>query len=70
MIDVRQRLNLPSGKSRTYYSLPTLEKAGIGRLSRLPITIRILLESVLRHVDGLRIREARFAARGRPAHPI
>jgi aconitate hydratase len=57
MIDVRQRLNLPSGKSGTYYSLPTLEKAGIGRLSRLPITIRILLESVLRHVDGLRIRD-------------
>src|SRR3954468_5781776 len=56
MIDVRQRLNVPSGTSRTYYSLPMLEKSGIARLSRLPVTIRILLESVLRHVDGLRIR--------------
>ena len=56
MIDVRQRLDLPSGMSRTYYSLPMLEKTGIARLSRLPVTIRILLESVLRHVDGLRIR--------------
>jgi aconitate hydratase len=56
MIDVRQRLNLPSGMSRTYHSLPMLEKSGIARLSRLPVTIRILLESVLRHVDGLRIR--------------
>ena len=56
MIDVRQRLNLPSGMSRTYYSLPMLEKTGIARLSRLPVTIRILLESVLRHIDGLRIR--------------
>jgi aconitate hydratase len=34
-----------------------LEKTGIARISRLPVTVRILLESVLRHVDGLRIRE-------------
>ena len=57
MIDVRRRLDLPSGTSRTYYSLPMLEKTGIAGLSRLPVTIRILLESVLRHVDGVRIRD-------------
>jgi aconitate hydratase len=57
MMDVRRRLDLPSGTSRTYYSLPMLEKTGLARLSRLPVTIRILLESVLRHVDGQRIRD-------------
>jgi aconitate hydratase len=57
MIDVRRRLPLPSGASATYYSLPQLETLGIGRISRLPVSVRILLESVLRHVDGRRIRE-------------
>jgi aconitate hydratase len=52
MIDVRQRLQLPSGTSRTYYSLPDLEKRVGASVSRLPISLRILLESVLRHLDG------------------
>ncbi|MGE0704562.1 MAG: aconitate hydratase [Vicinamibacterales bacterium] len=55
MIDARQRLRLPSGASRTYYSLPQLEKAGVASLSRLPVSLRILLESVLRNLDGRRI---------------
>ena len=57
MIDARQHLRLPSGASRTYYSLPQLEQTGVGRLSRLPVSLRILLESVLRNVDGRRIRD-------------
>ncbi len=58
MIDTRQRLELPSGGTAVYYSLPALEKArGGGRLSRLPVSLRILLESVLRHRDGRRIRD-------------
>src|SRR5574338_884583 len=58
MIDTRQRLPLPSGASGTYYSLPLLEKAGMGaRLSRLPVSLRVLLESVLRNLDGRRIRD-------------
>jgi aconitate hydratase len=56
MIDVRQRLHSPSGASGTYYSLPLLEKKGVAHISRLPVSIRILLESVLRHLDGRRIR--------------
>jgi aconitase A len=47
MIDVRQSLQLPSGASTTDYSLPALEKQGMGRVSRLPVSVRILLESVL-----------------------
>ncbi|HET6598382.1 MAG TPA: aconitase family protein, partial [Burkholderiaceae bacterium] len=57
MIDVRQQLTLPSGPSREYVSLPLLEKRGVGELSRLPVSIRVLLESVLRNLDGRRIRE-------------
>src|SRR5439155_24433965 len=47
------------GGERTgqFYSLPGLEKAGIGAISRLPVSIRIVLESVLRNVDGKKIIE-------------
>jgi aconitate hydratase len=57
MIDVRQRLPLPSGASAAYYSLPQLQKRGVADISRLPVSLRILLESVLRNLDGHRIRE-------------
>ena len=57
MIDVRQRLQLPSGKAADYYSLPELQTLGVGNISRLPLSVRILLESMLRHVDGRRIRD-------------
>ena len=56
MIDVRQRLQMASGKRADYYSLPQLQTRGSGNISRLPVSVRILLESVLRHVDGRRIR--------------
>src|SRR5689334_6689365 len=46
------------GKEGRYYSLPALEEAGIGEVSRLPVSIRIVLESVLRNVDGKKVTEA------------
>src|SRR5690554_6195173 len=46
------------GRTGRYYSLPQLEKAGLGKISRLPVSIRIVLESVLRNVDGKRCRES------------
>ena len=57
MIDLRQRLESVAAPSGTYHSLPLLEKKGIARISRLPVSLRILLESVLRNLDGQRIRE-------------
>src|SRR5512145_1760407 len=57
MIDVRQRLQLPAGALGTYFSLPLLEKTGVAAISRLPVSLRILLESVLRNLDGRRIRD-------------
>ncbi len=45
------------GKTGNYYSLPALEK-GLGiKISRLPISIRIVLESVLRNCDGKKVTE-------------
>src|SRR5258708_5846493 len=47
------------GANRTgqFYSLPQLEKEGVGPVSRLPVSIRIVLESVLRNFDGQKISE-------------
>ncbi|WP_338786465.1 aconitate hydratase AcnA [Metabacillus sp. FJAT-53654] len=41
-----------NGKTYNYYSLQALEDAGIGNVSRLPYSVKVLLESVLRQVDG------------------
>ncbi|OFV95865.1 MAG: aconitate hydratase 1 [Acidobacteria bacterium RIFCSPLOWO2_12_FULL_54_10] len=40
------------GKKYEIYRLDTLEKAGIGQLSRLPFCLKILLENLLRNEDG------------------
>jgi len=48
---------LASGKQSTLYSLPALEKAGIGKISSLPVSIRIVLESVLRNCDDKKVTE-------------
>jgi aconitate hydratase len=46
----------PAGEG-SFYSLPKLEAAGVGPISRLPVSIRLVLESVLRNCDGKRITE-------------
>jgi len=65
MIDTRERLDLPTGAPVTYFSLPLLEKSGIAAVSRLPVSLRILLESVLRNMDGRRIRDVDVEALAR-----
>ena len=45
------------GFACTYYSLPALEAAGIGSTPTLPVSLRILLESLLRNYDGHQITE-------------
>ena len=49
--------DLGGGKRGQLYSLPKLQAAGFSGLSRLPVSIRIVLESVLRNVDGKKITE-------------
>src|SRR2546423_6582281 len=41
----------------SFHSLPEVEKQGLGKVSRLPVSIRIILESLLRNLDGKRVRE-------------
>ncbi len=45
------------GRTARFHSLPHLEKTGVGPVSKLPVSIRIVLESVLRHCDGKRVLE-------------
>ena len=55
--DTLREFKLASGGSGRFYSLPALEQAGIGKVSRLPVSIRIVLESVLRNCDGKKVAE-------------
>ena len=44
------------GREGFLHSLPELEEQGVGKISRLPVSIRIVLESVLRNCDGKKVR--------------
>src|SRR6266478_5902296 len=46
------------GSVGKFFSLPQLEKEGVGSISRLPVSIRVVLESVLRNCDSRKITEA------------
>ena len=52
-----QTFTTAAGKTGQFYALPQLEKEGVGPISRLPVSIRIVLESVLRNYDGQKITE-------------
>ena len=52
-----ETFDLGGGRKGQYFSLRKLEQAGVGSVSKLPISIRIVLESVLRNVDGKKITE-------------
>jgi aconitate hydratase len=55
--DSLQTFSSAAGPVGRFYSLPQLEKNGIGPISRLPHSIRVVLESVLRNCDGQKITE-------------
>ncbi len=46
-----------NGKHYHYYRLNALEEAGIGKVSKLPYSVKVLLESVLRQYDGRVIKK-------------
>ncbi|WP_209122257.1 aconitate hydratase AcnA [Alkalihalobacillus sp. BA299] len=46
-----------NGKKYDYYRLQALEEAGVGKVSKLPYSIKVLLESVLRQEDGFVIKK-------------
>src|SRR6185369_8513760 len=57
LFNTLQTFSLTAGKTGEFYSLPQLEKEGVGPISRLPVSIRVVLESVLRNFDGQKITE-------------
>ena len=54
---VAQDIDLGGGKTARICSLPKLQQAGIGQVARLPVSLRIVLESLVRNCDGKRVRE-------------
>jgi aconitate hydratase len=53
-----QKFSFGAGKTGRYYSLPALERAGVAKVTRLPVSLRVVLESALRNFDGRKITEA------------
>ena len=51
-----KKFDAGKGREGFLYSLPALEVQDIGKISRLPVSIRIVLESVLRNCDGDKVR--------------
>jgi aconitate hydratase len=47
---------------RSFYSLPALAEAGFPRVARLPVSLRLVLESLLRNCDGTRVAEPAVSA--------
>ena len=58
LFNTLQSFDLGNGRTGQFYSLPALEKAGVGPISKLPVSVRLVLESVLRNCDGLKVQEA------------
>jgi aconitate hydratase len=57
LLSALQRFDPGNGRQGWFFSLPQLEKAGVGPVSKLPVSIRLVLESVLRNCDGKKITE-------------
>ncbi len=63
LFGTRQKFKTGDGGDGVFYSLPQLEKEGLGAISRLPVSIRVVLESVLRNFDcGKKVSEANVRA--------
>ena len=58
LFNTLQSFDLGNGQHGQFYSLPALEAGGVGPISKLPVSIRLVLESVLRNCDGLKVQEA------------
>jgi aconitate hydratase len=62
LFNTLSQVDLGQGRQGRFYSLPQLEKANVGPISRLPVSIRLVLESVLRNCDGKRVSEQNVRA--------
>ena len=50
-LKTRRRLKV-GARSYDYFSIKAAEKAGLGDVSRLPFSLKVLLENLLRSEDG------------------
>ena len=55
LFDTLGNFDAGGGKTGRFYSLPALERAGVGPVSKLPVSIRLVLEAVLRNCDGKKV---------------
>ena len=55
-LGTRTALDTPDGTAHAY-ALESLEKAGLGSISRMPYSIKVLLEAVVRNCDGETVTE-------------
>jgi aconitate hydratase len=58
LFNTLQEFDAGRGRTGKFYSLPQLEREGIGAVSKLPVSIRIVLESILRNFDGKVVEES------------
>ncbi len=58
LFNTLQTFKTGTGAEGKFYSLPQLEKEGVGPVSRLPVSMRIVLEAVLRNFDGKIVEES------------
>src|SRR6195952_4065045 len=49
-------------KTYVYYSLPAAEKNGLKGISRLPFSMKVLLENLLRNEEGKTVKKADIVA--------
>ncbi|WP_292039896.1 MULTISPECIES: aconitate hydratase AcnA [unclassified Brevundimonas] len=60
---LKTRQDLTVGRKKyAYYSLPAAEEAGLTGISRLPRSMKVLLENLLRNEDGVSVTEADLKA--------
>jgi aconitate hydratase len=56
-LGVLSSFDFGAGRTGRFLSLPALEAKGLGPVSRLPVSIRVVLESLVRNLDGKRVHE-------------
>src|SRR5690606_18739045 len=66
-----KKFKIGTSRSGQFYSLPALGKALDVDISRLPVSIRLVLEAVLRNCDGRKVTEdhVRQLANWQPSAP-
>ena len=56
-LNVQRTFKTGSNTDGRFFSLPELEKQGVGPVSKLPVSIRIVLESLVRNLDGKKVTD-------------